>query len=229
MKTLAAKISRIYGQVTAQEKAGFNQHSKYNYFSEAQLQSYLRPLIAKEGIAIFHSTDKITIVPIQGDKLKIHSTVETSHTIVDSESGETFVCRSVGEGLDTGDKATYKAITGAVKYFYMKLLGISDFSDPENDSQEHGQHDTVQEVRRADPPKTVAQAVEQKPNDFYRKALTAVLNNAGIPEAFVLDGCKSANWIPKEINSVQELEEGKAKSLVEQMPKIKSRWEAAQK
>jgi hypothetical protein len=220
MKTLAAKISRIYGQVTAQEKAGFNQHSKYNYFSEAQLQSYLRPLIASEGIAIFHSTDKITITPIQGDKLKIHSTVETTHTIVDSETGETFVCRSVGEGLDTGDKATYKAITGAVKYFYMKTFGVSDFQDPENDGHvEAPKERTVVLEKQPEPKKE-----EPKEKDFYRKTLLKLSETECVPEGYIIGGCKATNWIDGNVKSIMDMPEDKAKALIGHMPRIKAKF-----
>src|SRR5574340_328981 len=42
----------------------------------------------------------------------------------------------IGEGQDRGDKATYKAMTGATKYALLKLFLIPTGDDPEKDEDE---------------------------------------------------------------------------------------------
>jgi hypothetical protein len=45
----------------------------------------------------------------------------------------------MGYAEDTGgDKAIYKAMTGATKYFYMKVFGVATGDDPENEKAEKG-------------------------------------------------------------------------------------------
>jgi len=62
-------------------------------------------------------------------------TVRTKHVFRDAESGETAEVFGTGCGEDAGDKAVYKAITGAMKYFVSKNFLISTGDDPEKDSE----------------------------------------------------------------------------------------------
>ena len=85
MKSLATKLCRIYGEVSALEKEGNNSFAKYKYFTEGQMLQYLRPLLTREGVFIFHSVDDITHKEVsRGDKGKVelHSVVRSSHTFV---------------------------------------------------------------------------------------------------------------------------------------------------
>jgi hypothetical protein len=60
-------------------------------------------------------------------------------TFYDSDSGESLgPLRCSGWGQDMGDKAVYKAITGALKYALRGPFLIPDESDPENDSDSRG-------------------------------------------------------------------------------------------
>jgi hypothetical protein len=54
-------------------------------------------------------------------------------------SGQWIETVHVGEGEDRGDKAAYKAITGATKYWVMKTFLISTGDDPESGQQPQGQ------------------------------------------------------------------------------------------
>jgi hypothetical protein len=226
MKSLATKLCRIYGEVSALEKEGDNKFGKYKYFTEGQMLQYLRPLLTREGIFIFHSVDEITHKEVsRGDKGKVelHSVVRSSHTFFDSETGESYTVKCVGEGIDSGDKSTYKAITGATKYFLMKTFGITDSQDPEADEKV----DNVRSVTPTPFKKDVVkvEVVEQKVNDnFYRQSLLACLKSEGIPNEFVLNNIKEINWVDKSVQSLSDIPEGKAQKLVEGMPKIKERW-----
>ena len=63
------------------------------------------------------------------------ATVKVKFTFIDGDSGEELSIHSVGEGQDAGDKAVYKAITGAQKYALMKAFMIPTGDDPEQDSE----------------------------------------------------------------------------------------------
>lgn len=226
MKTLAAKLCRIYGEVSALEKEGNNSFAKYKYFTEGQMLQYLRPLLRREGVFIFHSVDDIQSKEVKrgaGEKVELHSVVRSSHTFVCADTGETYTVKCVGEGIDSGDKATYKAITGATKYLLMKTFGITDSTDPEADEKT----DSIRSIPLTPFKKEdikVQAVVENKQDNFYRQALLTAIKAEGIPSEFVLEGCHKTNWIDKNVSSISDFPEGKAQALLERLPKLKETW-----
>jgi hypothetical protein len=58
-------------------------------------------------------------------------TVRTTWTLTDGDSGETAVIQSMGSGADSGDKASPKAQTNAMKYALLMGFLLSTGDDPE--------------------------------------------------------------------------------------------------
>ena len=58
-----------------------------------------------------------------------------TYKFVDIESGESIGDFACGQGADKGDKGVYKAITGAIKYVYMKTFNIPTGDDPEKNDR----------------------------------------------------------------------------------------------
>jgi hypothetical protein len=58
-------------------------------------------------------------------------TVRTTWTLTDGDSGETTVIQSLGSGADSGDKASPKAQTNAMKYALLMGFLLSTGDDPE--------------------------------------------------------------------------------------------------
>ena len=56
--------------------------------------------------------------------------------LCDIETGFSEVSTVVGEGFDKGDKAGYKAMTGALKYYLACTFLVATGDDPEKDSPE---------------------------------------------------------------------------------------------
>lgn len=131
---LARKIALIIGEIGNVPKNGRNTFHKYDYVLEADLTRALGPLLAAHKIAFFPSVVDATEVPGKGAKGQdTLATVTLEITIVDGESGDTMVVRWRGQGMDSGDKAYYKAYTGAIKYFLMKTFLVDTGDDPEID------------------------------------------------------------------------------------------------
>jgi len=61
-------------------------------------------------------------------------TLTVKYTLMDGDSGETMEFTVLGQGEDSSDKATYKAMTGATKYALLKLFLIPTGDDPEDDT-----------------------------------------------------------------------------------------------
>ena len=137
---LASKLARILGEVGQVEKTGHNSFHHYDYVTESALVWAVREKLAREGIVVFTSVESqshevITTESNSGPKQTLLTTVQTLHTFVDGESGETFAVKSQGQGSDTGDKGVYKAITGAMKYFLYKNFMVPTEDDPERDER----------------------------------------------------------------------------------------------
>ncbi len=56
-----------------------------------------------------------------------------AYTFADVDSGEEIVAKVAGQGLDPGDKAPYKAMTGALKYALLQSFLLATGDDPEDE------------------------------------------------------------------------------------------------
>jgi hypothetical protein len=115
-----------------------NTFSKYRYLSADALASALRPHFAKNGL--IHRVTCLTFehsISSEPSGRYTQALVSVELTVTDVETGETLTSTMPGFAQDkNGDKALFKAITGATKYVYFKLLGISSQDDPESDEAE---------------------------------------------------------------------------------------------
>ncbi|MGA7871170.1 MAG: hypothetical protein WCA22_09755, partial [Candidatus Binatus sp.] len=59
-----------------------------------------------------------------------------AYTFADVDSGEQIVAKVAGQGLDPGDKAPYKAMTGALKYALLQSFLLATGDDPEDERPE---------------------------------------------------------------------------------------------
>jgi hypothetical protein len=134
---LATKLVKILGALGAVEKKGYNSHQKYHYMREVDVMEALKAQLIQEKIIMLTSSEFVDIQKKEGkDKTDFVTTVKTTHTFIDSETGEQYSVSSVGSGYDSSDKGASKAITAATKYAIMKTFMISDEgADIENDGK----------------------------------------------------------------------------------------------
>ncbi len=59
--------------------------------------------------------------------------VVMAYTFADVDSGEEVIAKVAGQGLDPGDKAPYKAMTGALKYALLQSFLLATGDDPEDE------------------------------------------------------------------------------------------------
>lgn len=137
---LAGKLVEILQNLGSVPKKGYNKHQNYYYMREVDVMDALKEQLVKHKIILLTSSKLVEV----REKLKIDkndnktvdfiTTVATTHTFIDSVSGEQLSIDSVGQGQDSGDKGSGKSITSATKYAIMKTFMISDESqDVEND------------------------------------------------------------------------------------------------
>lgn len=113
------------------KKGGKNDHSKYTYFSEAQYKELFTELFSEYGLELKFT--ELEYVTFQTEKANGRMP-RLQFTLMDIDTGfgeETII---TGEGLDFGDKAGYKAYTGALKYFLANTFMVATGDDPEKES-----------------------------------------------------------------------------------------------
>ena len=130
-KVMSIALNCVMKDVTYVQKGGkvaFGS-TKYSYMSEANLLEAARPAMVKHGLALMPSCEEIKV---EGKMVFVRMSYTLTHV-----SGAVWPekLNMWGSGMDSGDKAIYKAITGANKYMLFKLLNIPTGDDPESGKQ----------------------------------------------------------------------------------------------
>lgn len=135
--SLVRKLSEVMAEMKRVPKNGFNAFHKYKYATESDVSEVVREELAKRHVMMIPSVREQSIREHKNARgnTEYIAKVLMDFTFYDGESGEQIVFTSVGEGQDAGDKAVYKAMTGATKYAIMKAFLISTGDDPEADTK----------------------------------------------------------------------------------------------
>jgi len=160
MKHLGQKILKIMNDVKFIQKSGFNEEQNYSFVKESDIAAQIREALIKHGVCFLTSVKNSTITPARGGYL---AKVDIEVTLLDTDSGETFVAGYSGTGLDFGDKAVYMATTGAEKYALLKIFLLETGDDPENAKGKKGEAKAVAPSAPAPAAQVEEQKVEEKP------------------------------------------------------------------
>ena len=115
------------------KKGATNEYDKYKYFSEAQYKELFTGLFADCGLEL--KFNEIAYETFTGSEKQANGRMprlEFELMDIDTGFGETTCI--TGEGIDKGDKAGYKAYTGALKYYLANTFMVATGDDPEVDS-----------------------------------------------------------------------------------------------
>lgn len=115
-------------------KGATNEYDNYEYFSEAQYKELFTELFSKYGIE-FYATE-VDYGTFEGtEKQPFGRTVTLACRLIDIDTGYSEISNHTGEGLDRGDKAGYKATTGALKRFLSSTFLVATKDDPEREDE----------------------------------------------------------------------------------------------
>ena len=92
-------------------------------------------ILAELGVVAIPRLESITYephAPGRIDSVRV-ARVFMACAFTDVNSGEEITARVAGEGLDMGDKASYKAMTGALKYALLQSFLLATGDDPEDE------------------------------------------------------------------------------------------------
>lgn len=134
-------IHEIYKEVGYVQKSGkVSVGAGYRYAGEADLIAALRPAMNQNKVVV--SVNEIerdvarTIVKKQnGESVVTSVSVRAKVRFTHAPSGTHIDVMAIGEGNDNGDKASYKAMTGAFKYALRQTFCIETGDDPDQTAE----------------------------------------------------------------------------------------------
>jgi hypothetical protein len=124
-----AEVRRRLGYV---QKRGHNERHNYSYVTAADLAGSVGDILAELGVVVIPQLQSISTEPPRSSSERI-ARIVMNYRFVDARSGEELTVRVAGEGADAGDKAPYKAMTGALKYALLQSFLLATGDDPEDE------------------------------------------------------------------------------------------------
>lgn len=127
------KLHAIQSEVGKMAKTGKNTAQNYNYLTESDISEKFKDLLVKYGVVFTYCSSIDEVRPSPTGK-QIITDVTVNYEFIDIDTEEKVTGYAAGQGSDATDKGVYKAITGAVKYIFMKTFLIPTGDDPEMDA-----------------------------------------------------------------------------------------------
>ena len=115
------------------KKEGNNTFDKYKYFTEAQYKELFTELLSKCSLELKFT--ELAYDTFEGSEKQSNGRMpKLEFSLFDCETGFYEKTVITGEGIDKGDKAGYKAYTGALKYYLADTFMVATGDDPEEES-----------------------------------------------------------------------------------------------
>lgn len=140
-----AKVYQAIAAVTAAmghegiSKARKNQQQGYNFRGIDDVYNALSSMLAEHKLCILPNVLEREVVERQSgqNKALFYVTVKVRFDFVSAEDGSKHEVITYGEAMDSGDKATNKAMSAAYKYAAMQAFCIPTEGDNDADATTH--------------------------------------------------------------------------------------------
>jgi len=116
-----------------------SQGAGYKFRGIDDIYNAISPLLAKHSLCILPrvlARECVERIAKSGGAL-FYVTVEVEFDFVCAEDGSKHTVKTFGEAMDSGDKATNKAMSASYKYACIQTFAIPTEGDNESDSQTH--------------------------------------------------------------------------------------------
>lgn len=172
-----------------QKKGATNTYDRYSYFSEAQYKMLFTELFSECGLEL--KFNEIEYETFTGSEKQANGRMpKLEFSLFDIDTGFYETTCITGEGIDKGDKAGYKAYTGALKYYLANTFMVATGDDPEKDSPDNKMN--TKEERKASP-----KQVEFLAKTYAGENLEKLLKANGITKIEDISMAKASNIISK--------------------------------
>ena len=150
------------------KKGKSNDFDHYTYFSEAQYKELFTELLSENNLELKFS--ELDYGTFEGTGKQCNGRLtKLEFTLFDVETGFFETTVITGEGMDKGDKAGYKAYTGAVKYYLADTFLVATGDDAEKESPSENMNTKTER-------KATAKQIEVLKKIYTGDNLTKLLN-----------------------------------------------------
>lgn len=178
---MSDKVPAVYAAICAVQKAmseggiaknGWNQGQSFAFRGIDSVYNALAPVLAANGLTMLPrvvehtATERVS----NGNKALFSVTVKMEFDLVAASDGSKHTICMLGEAMDSGDKATNKAMSAAYKYAAFQAFCIPTEGD--NDADAHN-HEVQPRGQRQQAPAMAAAADVDKARGVFAKAATA--------------------------------------------------------
>ena len=138
---LRQKLAEVRRRIGYVQKRGHNERHNYSYVTAADIAGSVGDLLAELGVVVIPRLEDISYESAvgRGEATRM-ARVVMAYTFADVDSGDEIIAKVAGQGLDPGDKAPYKAMTGALKYALLQSFLLATGDDPEDERVSPGNH-----------------------------------------------------------------------------------------
>lgn len=172
------------------KKGGKNDFDHYSYFSEAQYKELFTELFSNAGLELkFNELEYETFAGT--DKQANGRMPKLLFTLTDIDTGFFEETTITGEGIDKGDKAGYKAYTGALKYYLANTFMVATGDDPEKESPDAPMNEKAGRKAAAKKPTATATATEKQ-----LAILRTVYTGERLEKLLAANGIKAIEELP---------------------------------
>ena len=153
-----------------------SQGSGYKFRGIDDVYNAISPLLAKHGLCILPrvlTRECVERISKSGGAL-FYVTVEVEFDFVSAEDGSKHTVKTFGEAMDSGDKATNKAMSAAYKYAAFQAFSIPTESDNDADAVTHVVQSTEATIKAI-----LADIAECKTHDELKEAFYNGIRETG--------------------------------------------------
>ena len=140
--TIVEALSAVMGDVQSVRKGDRNQTQGYQFRGIDAVVNAVGPAFRKHGIVCVPVLEDVAYNTVEvGQKRSVmrECTVRVRY-VFHGPAGDTIECVSIGEAMDSGDKATPKAMSVAYRVALLQALTIpTDEADPDSQSYERSE------------------------------------------------------------------------------------------
>jgi hypothetical protein len=141
LKKVYAAIALVSAEIaqTGISKGRENKQQGYVFRGIDDVYNALAPILAKHKLVILPRVVSRQVVErvTQKGGVLFYVTCDVEFDFVSAEDGSIHVVKTVGEAMDSGDKATNKAMSAAYKYAAMQTFCIPTEGDHDSENQTH--------------------------------------------------------------------------------------------
>lgn len=178
---IAAVMAEIAKEGIAKDRANTQQNYKFRGIDD--VYNALAPVLSRHGLLMLPNvlsravSERTTVKEWNGqrkDSTLFYVAVEVEFTLVAASDGSTHVIKTFGEAMDSGDKATNKAMSAAYKYAAMQAFCIPTEGDNDADATTHVIEPAPrQPTQRKPPAETNKPTLKERADKLERALATA--------------------------------------------------------